>query len=76
MTEIQCIEDPTLLRNSENYYNDLATNNVSMTGIKEKCIFNVVPSIDIVDLLFVDGMHGCLEGVGHYSMIPIIKHLS
>jgi len=25
---------------------------------------------------FVDGMHDCLEGVGHYSMIPTLKHFS
>lgn len=75
LTEMQCIEDVTLLRNSQNYYNDLATENTRLTGIKEECIFHVVPSIDITEMPFVDQMHNCLEGVGHYSMIPILKHL-
>lgn len=66
----------TLLRNYENYYNDLAVKNVSETGIKEECVFNTIPSIDIIQIPSVDRMHGCLEGVGHYSMIPILKHLS
>ena len=42
----------------------------------QNSIFNVVPSINFIEMLFVDGMHDCLEGVGHYSMILILKHLS
>lgn len=76
MTEMQCVEDPTLFRTSKNYYSDLAIQNVSLTGIKEECTFNSISSIDIAEMPFVDGMHDCLEGVGHYSMIPILKHLS
>ncbi|XP_011858483.1 PREDICTED: uncharacterized protein LOC105556038 [Vollenhovia emeryi] len=76
LTEVQCTEDLTLLRTSESYQNDLSAENASLTGIKEECIFNVVPSIDIIEMPFVDGMHDCLEGIGHYSMIPILKHFS
>lgn len=74
VTEVQCIEDKSLLRTSENYYNDLAIKNTKLTGIKEECVFNVVPSINIIEMPFVDEMHDCLEGVAHYSMIAILKH--
>lgn len=74
LTETQCVEDPILLRSSENYYNDLALENPRLTGIKEECIFNKIPSVDIIEMPFVDSMHDCLEGVGHYSILPILKH--
>lgn len=74
LTETQCIKYPTLIRDSESYYNDLASKNPRLTGIKEECVFNNIPSVDIIEMPFVDSMHDCLEGEGHYSMIAIIKH--
>lgn len=74
LTETQCIEDPDLLRSSESYYNDLALENSKLTGLKEQCIFNNIPSVNIIEMPFVDSMHDCLEGVGHYSMIVILRH--
>ncbi|XP_011859686.1 PREDICTED: uncharacterized protein LOC105557127, partial [Vollenhovia emeryi] len=54
LTATQCVEDSTLLRSSESYYNDLALQNPKLSGIKEECIFNNIPSVNIIEMPFVD----------------------
>lgn len=75
LSKTQCTEDHlTLIRNLENYYNDLTLENAKLTGIKEECIFNNIPSVKIIEMPFVDSMHDCLEEVGHYIMISVLRH--
>lgn len=51
------------LRNKINYADDLNINNVSLTGIKELCVFNQITSFHVTENLSVDIMHDMLEGV-------------
>lgn len=71
----QTTENPRMLRNLINYEEDLRTNNVSITGIKTRCMFNVLLSFHIVINLMVDIMHDLLEGVCHYDLCAILNYL-
>ncbi|CAG9782115.1 unnamed protein product [Diatraea saccharalis] len=64
----QCIENKDILRNFENYQNDLLCINPSETGIKEKCIWLDVIDFDLFNQVGVDCMHDILEGVAKYVM--------
>ncbi|KAK3928612.1 3-phosphoshikimate 1-carboxyvinyltransferase [Frankliniella fusca] len=72
-TESSCIESPELLRNPENYELDLLLNDVSQTGIKERCIWNAIPSFHVTNNLSADWMHDCLEGVCKYDILEILN---
>lgn len=63
-----------MLRSYENYSSDIATQNVSLTGIKEECLFNSVRSYHVVENCTVDVMHDYAEGQSHYVMIEVLKH--
>lgn len=67
-------EDVNLLRTPENYQSDLLLNDSTETGIKEKCIFSELPSFEIPTDICIDEFHDLIEGVAHYTMIPVLKH--
>ncbi|XP_057327691.1 uncharacterized protein LOC130669045 [Microplitis mediator] len=69
------IEDKQLLRTVENYEEDIETNDVSLTGIKEKCIFNQENHFHVCKNESVDIMHDVFEGSGNYSMSMILYRL-
>lgn len=75
ITSQQVYEDLTLLRNMENYQRDLATNNPSLTGIKEKSVWLLVHKFCLFQQVAVDCMHDLFEGVCGYSMTLIINGL-
>lgn len=50
-----------IIRNSLNYYSDVVINNVSQTGVKEKCVWNDLNSFKVTDNNCVDIMHDMLE---------------
>lgn len=56
-------ECPETLRNEINYATDINTNNYSLTGLKELCIFNEVPSYHVTKNSVCDFMHDLTEGV-------------
>lgn len=60
------------LRNEENYLQDLITNNVSETGIKEPCVWNQINGFHAVYNYSVDLMHDVLEGVCSYDISNIL----
>ncbi|CAG9818760.1 unnamed protein product [Phaedon cochleariae] len=62
-------------RTKENYEADLSLNNVSLTGIKESCIFNNVNNYHIMDNSYCDLMHDLLEGVCKYTFGLILHEL-
>lgn len=66
--------DHALMRTPINYNEDLQINDFRMTGIKENCIFNQIPSFHVVDNNAVDIMHDMLEGVCNYDMTLIIAY--
>lgn len=69
-----CCEDVNALRNKINYAEDVAMNNVSITGIKENCAFNILYSFHAVENYSVDIMHDLLEGVCVYEISYILYH--
>lgn len=71
----QLKENLLLLRNKENYEADVLINNVSLTGIKDRCIWNELQSYHVITNLVVDLMHDILEGVCHYDFCAILEEL-
>jgi hypothetical protein len=68
-------EDSSLLRDMNNYRQDLRTNNVSLTGVKEECIWLDVDNFNLFSHIGVDVMHDLNEGVMKYVMSEIIVAL-
>ncbi|XP_025190996.1 uncharacterized protein LOC112591406, partial [Melanaphis sacchari] len=60
--KFQCYEDESLLRSIDQYYMHLEMNNLSVTGIKEKCVWLDVKNFNLFDQVGVDLMHDILEG--------------
>lgn len=56
-----------LLRNKENYEADILINNISLTDIKNRCVWNELQTFHVITNLFVDLMHDLLKGVCHYD---------
>lgn len=69
-----CEISTKLLRTPQNYSEDILLNDISRTGIKENCIFNVLPHFHATTNYSVDIMHDLLEGVCHYDMLNILKY--
>lgn len=68
-------QDDTLLRTIENYSFDAALGDVRKSGIKEISIWNTLNNFHVVNNLVVDMMHDFLEGICHYDIIRILRHL-
>lgn len=68
-------ENSSLLRNVENYESHVLLNNVTLTGIKERCIWLRLHGFKLFDHTAVDMMHDFLEGVCRYTMQFVIKEL-
>lgn len=63
------------LRNESNYDEDIAINNLTVTGIKEKCVFNKLKSFHVTQNFAVDIMHDILEGVCKYDIGAMLKKM-
>lgn len=74
MSRKLCNEDVNALRDKVNYAQDVAINNVTLSGIKESCAFNVLPSFHAIENYSVDIMHDLLEGVCIYEMSYILHY--
>ncbi|XP_050063305.1 uncharacterized protein LOC126552640 [Aphis gossypii] len=73
--QIQTKQDNDNLRNPINYSDDVITDDVSRTGIKELCVWNDVESFDVTSNFSVDIMHDMLEGVCKYDVGFLLKEL-
>lgn len=62
------------LRNVKNYDVDVAENNFRLTGLKEKCVFNIIDSFHATTNFCVDTMHDLFEGVCHYNLAHSLKY--
>jgi len=71
----QIRENLLLLRNRENYEADILINNVSLTGIKDRCVWNELQNYHVITNLVADLMHDILEGVCHYDLCAILEEL-
>ncbi|XP_055842787.1 uncharacterized protein LOC129909740 [Episyrphus balteatus] len=69
------IEVKIMLRNRENYEQDVAVNDYKQTGIHENSVFNSIKSFHVTSNYSVDVMHDIFEGVCHYNMCHIIRHI-
>lgn len=67
-------EDSFFLRTRTSYEQDLKINDMSLTGIKHKCIFNNLPDFHAVENMSVDIMHDVLEHICPTNMAGIIKY--
>ncbi|XP_052128324.1 uncharacterized protein LOC127750511 [Frankliniella occidentalis] len=70
----QSVENAESLRTKENYEEDLAVNNVELTGVKKNCALNSLPSFHITENYSVDIFHDFNEGICHYVLIHVLKH--
>jgi len=69
VTTVQCTDS---LRNVQNYANDVNTNNMSLTGVKENCVWNNLSSFHVTENYSVDIMHDLFEGVCKYEISGIL----
>ena len=72
---MQCVENQALLRNEDNYREDIATNDVSRTGIRRQSIFNELGVFHVTRNFAPDIMHDLLEGVCMWDMKLVINEL-
>ena len=63
------------LRTRESYDSDIVKADYTVTGIKERCCYNKVPSFHVSQNVFCDIMHDLLEGVCRYVMLKVVKCL-
>lgn len=75
MCNNQLLENDSLLRNTENYNNSLIVNNISLTGIKEPCVWNNILSFHVTNNFVVDIMHDLLEGVCKLEIATILHNM-
>ncbi|KAF2884895.1 hypothetical protein ILUMI_21266 [Ignelater luminosus] len=68
------IENKTLLQTLNNYNEDVLSKNLSISGIREECIFNCLPNFHVVINPSIDVMHDIYEGVCQYDMLHILKY--
>lgn len=66
-------QQDSLLRNRDNYEQDLAIKNARLTGIKTESIFNKLKHFHVVDNFIGDLMHDWAEGICHYDVIIILR---
>ncbi|XP_047986878.1 uncharacterized protein LOC125226819 isoform X1 [Leguminivora glycinivorella] len=72
----QCFENEQILRNAENYNEQLLKKCPASTGLKEKCVWLTVNDFSLFDNVGVDIMHDILEGVAKYVMsFLLIKYI-
>lgn len=71
----QLKENVLALRNRINYEEDVLSNNVSQTGIKNRCIWHILNSYHVTENLVCDLMHDFFEGVCHYDLCAILDYL-
>ncbi|KYN29134.1 hypothetical protein ALC57_01437, partial [Trachymyrmex cornetzi] len=65
-------EIPEMLRTKENYFTHYSEKTF---GIKENCVFHVIPNYHITQNFSVDPMHDLLEGICRYDLAKILNNL-
>lgn len=68
----QVYEDESLLRTESNYQDDLKTNDSSLTGVKEKCIWLDIENFNLFSQMGFDVMHDMHEGCAKYVMCSLL----
>ena len=68
-------ERDCVLRTPQNYETLASKSNVSASGIKEMCVFNVIDSFHVTDNLIVDPQHDLLEDILRYDLAIVLNDL-
>jgi hypothetical protein len=71
---VSSVADENLRRNEQNYMEDVATHNVTDTGIHEACVFNDISSFNVWEDAAVDIMHDFNEGICHNDLAIVIGY--
>lgn len=71
-TQTLCFQVTSSLRNLQNYNEDLAIDNASLTGIKFSPIFNCIDLFHVTSNFCVDIAHDIFEGVGILVMANLL----
>lgn len=75
--KVQCYEDNTILRCSDDYESDLLEGIPGNSGVKERCVWLKVGGFDLFKQVGVDIMHDIFEGVGKYVMgLVVMKYIN
>jgi len=69
-------EDSTLLRNTDNYTEDVLKNDFLQTGIYKESILNRIQSFHVTTNFSIDVMHDIFEGICHYNMCHLIIYFT
>lgn len=69
--QTNCMQIDEKLRTKTNYEDDLQIDNITLTGIKEVCIWNEIPSFHVTENFSVDIAHDIFEGVVLFDFIEI-----
>jgi len=69
------VVDHSILRTLQSYSDDVNMQALEMTGIKQKCVWEAIPSFSFISSICFDIMHDLFEGVCSYDLALIIRHL-
>ncbi|KAL4083604.1 hypothetical protein QTP88_028920 [Uroleucon formosanum] len=69
-------EGSTLLRNIDNFTEDVLKNYFSQTGIYKESILNGIQSFHVTTNFSIDVMHNIFEGICHYNMCHLIIYFT
>lgn len=61
-----------VMRNSSNYYSDIRCSNVSLSGIKAKCIWNRIKSYHVTENFYADIAHDIFESIGAFDAAELL----
>lgn len=73
-TRVMTKENSLLLRNLDNFENDILLDNPSETGVKANSVMNEIVGYHVTKNYFTDLMHDVFEGTGNIGMCLVIKH--
>lgn len=68
------MESSSAIRTRETYDRDVIANDCSLSGIKEACAYNSIPSFHVTDNIYCDIFHDLAEGVCRYVMQKLLQH--
>lgn len=69
------VVDHRTLRTLQSYSDDVNMQALEMIGIKQKCVWEAIPSFSFISSICFDIMHDLFEGVCSYDLALIIRHL-
>lgn len=64
-----------ILRNPENYSNLASKNNISVSGIKENCVFHEIDNFHLTNNPAIDPLHDFPDGILRYDVPMILNQL-